>query len=243
MKETPLLMRGPLVLQTLAGLKSQTRRINGLEELNRYPGSLSGSGAACDLGYKGLCPSAYYIKDKAAYRKNPGAFHYFVGESDRSINIIPLKCPYGGIGDRLWVKENAYITPKRWADRASDCNARDADGDPRIVGYASSMDGESVRCAEDYKVKLSPSIFMPRWASRLTLEIVEVRVERVQDISEEDARAEGCDGNCPIGYIPAHQKAPCTYHFAQLWDSINATRGHGWEKNDWVWVVVFKLLP
>ena len=63
-------------------------------------------------------------------------------------------------------------------------------------------------------------LFMPRWASRITLEVTGIRVERVQDISEEDARAEGYDGNCPVGYIPAHAKGPCRYHYAQAWEIV-----------------------
>lgn len=82
---------------------------------------------------------------------------------------------------------------------------------------------------------------MHRWASRITLEITNVRVQRLQEISEEDAKAEGCDGNCPVGYIPAHQASPCVYQFAQLWDQIN---GYGsWKRNPWVWAIAFKRVP
>jgi hypothetical protein len=75
---------------------------------------------------------------------------------------------------------------------------------------------------------------MPRWASRLTLEVTGVRVERLQEISEADAIAEG---------IPAFKPSPSKIprlHYASLWDSLNAKRGFGWDKNPWVWVVEFK---
>jgi hypothetical protein len=90
-----------------------------------------------------------------------------------------------------------------------------------------------------------PSIFMPRWASRITLEITQVRVERLQDITEDDAKAEGVT----VGGTKWDQpniKTECGYQralrgaFCDLWDSLNAKRGFGWEKNPWVFVLDFK---
>lgn len=77
---------------------------------------------------------------------------------------------------------------------------------------------------------------MPRWASRITLELTGVRVERVREISEEDAKAEGI--TAPM--YP--RKGEPTYRLAYryLWDSLNAKRGFGWNKNPWVWVLEFK---
>ena len=94
-----------------------------------------------------------------------------------------------------------------------------------------------------------PSIHMPRWASRITLEITDVRVERVQDISEADAWAEGIevlDGQFADADICATAKkyglmfenANCIY--AHLWDTLYAARGLGWDVNPWVWVNTFK---
>ena len=87
--------------------------------------------------------------------------------------------------------------------------------------------------------ELRPSIFMPRWASRITLEITEVRVQRVQEIGDEDAQAEGC----AMGYdgpYSFHQGFNFRGGFMALWDSINAKRGFGWDANPWVWAISFK---
>lgn len=127
------------------------------------------------------------------------------------------KFPYGKIGDRLWVRETFAV--------CADCNIfYRADGKP------DPLDG----------VKWKPSIFMPRKASRLTLEIIGVRVERLKDISEKDANAEGFG----VGAIIKAERFECRYMsagqyaFACLWDAIN---GEGsWKQNPWVWVVEFK---
>lgn len=129
----------------------------------------------------------------------------------------PSLCPYGAPGDRLWVRETF-------------CHGLGG------VYYRAS---ESPFTRESPKWK--PSIHMPRWASRITLEITDVRVERVQDISEEDARAEGApmQGQATINGKPG-QAYFFDYRkgFAVLWDSIH---GDGaWKRNDWVWVISFK---
>jgi len=90
-----------------------------------------------------------------------------------------------------------------------------------------------------------PSIHMPRWASRLTLEVTGVRAERVQEISYDDARAEGINGGC--GSCGRPEPCGCPYPlpdpprvFRGLWNSINAARGYGWDVNPWVWCVSFR---
>jgi len=82
--------------------------------------------------------------------------------------------------------------------------------------------------------------FMPRWASRITLEITDVRVERVQEISEDDVLAEGCGLRPWYLNASGYPEGPRTAGFAELWDSINAKRGYPWEDNPWVWVVEFE---
>lgn len=122
-----------------------------------------------------------------------------------------FSCPYGQPGDRLWVRET-------W-------NKQMIDGAERVAYRADIPNGHSF-------LYWHPSIHMPRWASRITLELTGVRVERVQDITSEDARAEGVDAP---DVLPRSK-------FATLWDSINAKRGYGWETNCWVWVLEFKRL-
>jgi hypothetical protein len=82
---------------------------------------------------------------------------------------------------------------------------------------------------------------MPRWASRIQLEVTDVRVERVQDISEEDARAEGCEGFTDPN-LPGSAIGSCEDEFKDLWNSINEKRGFGWDVNPWVWVVEFRVI-
>jgi len=119
-----------------------------------------------------------------------------------------LRCPYGDPGDRLWVRET------RW----------------RGGGYAAT---DPPNLANEGKV---PSIFMPRWASRITLEITGVRAERIQDISMHDALSEGAE---PL-HSDFHDGSHCIGWFKRIWDSINAKRGFGWDANPWVWVIEFK---
>ena len=107
--------------------------------------------------------------------------------------------------------------------------------------YADAMDNES---------KWEPSIHMPRWASRINLEITEVRVERLQDISEEDARREGSDkvefgslSQLPSGLIVNGliMKRSYRYGFYKIWDSLYSKRGFGWDTNPWVWAIGFRM--
>ena len=118
------------------------------------------------------------------------------------------RCPYGHPGDRLWVRETHIITEE-----------------PRCpVVY--KADTEVTIPPEVWR----PSIHMPRWASRITLEITDVRVERLQDISVEDCQREGVESN-----------VSSLIEFHDLWDSINGKK-HPWVSNPWVWVVSFKRI-
>ena len=146
------------------------------------------------------------------------------------------RCPYGAAGNNLWCREASIIAPQRWNDDAG-ANCTDAEGVPRLVQYlATDPDTEAAR---GYGLRIRPSIFMPRWASRITLEVTGVRVERLQDCSEPDAVAEG------MLYVMAERGAPSPLAAFRIgWDEINGKRpGCSWEANPWVWVVSFRRLP
>ncbi|MEH8711715.1 hypothetical protein [Klebsiella quasipneumoniae] len=163
-------------------------------------------------------------------------------------------CPFGAVGDRIWVRE-AYRFPaslddvsptgvgemavatgyrKPWAPTFYEFTGTFSDGWKGFETPPKVSDAG----------KLRPSIHMPRWASRILLEITDVRVERLNAISEEDARAEGIiDGGClncgepePCGC--ANPEPDATDAFAYLWQSIYGQEN--WNANPWVWVIEFK---
>lgn len=139
-----------------------------------------------------------------------------------------LLCPYGKPGDRLWVRET-WRAEARYDHLAPSKIPRSSD-----IWYEAD---EALGMAYG---KLRPSIFMPRWASRISLEITGVRVERVNEISEEDARAEG------VGLegreVGMHGYGSYAESFAHLWDSLNKARGYGFDTGCWVWAISFRRI-
>jgi len=152
-------------------------------------------------------------------------------------SLEPVKhCPYGLPGDRLWARETWRA--EELESGLDGIRYRADDSFRAIQNSRASSDRwmDAARPGDPWR----PSIFMPRWASRISLEVTGVRVERVQKITEADAQCEGWDmSNLPEGHC-----YDCTHHardwFAELWDSINAKRGYGWILNPWVWVIEFK---
>lgn len=136
------------------------------------------------------------------------------------IKIKPHKCPYGKPGERLWVREAFAVHP-------SQCTTI----------YRADWAGSTALPDGDI-IKWKPSIHMPRRASRITLEITDIRVERLQDITPDDAQAEGVS--------PVYCCAPCAYPtltvrrpFYELWESIYGPES--WDQNPFVWVIEFKV--
>ncbi len=179
------------------------------------------------------------IKPQPNYQKRFGQ-----PESEVNADIAKRKCSYGKVGDRLWVRETFALNYQYDTDSISDweeCNSLDS-GDPRYRA-------DYIRKEKPgYIGRWRTNIHMPKWAARIWLEIIGVRVERVQDISEEDAEAEGVVPQ-EIKHlreiaetIPNSTYCPHKLTFSELWDSINDKRGFGWDENPWVWVIEFNKL-
>ena len=132
-------------------------------------------------------------------------------------------CPFGHPGGRLWLRETWRKAYPKTSDSEGVVYRADKD---RSLG----MDEYSDRH------RWKPSIFMPRWASRITLEIVSVRVERLKDISHRDALSEGVEYDVSIP-----EGSPLA-RYQNLWDSINGKK-YPWKSNPWVWVIEFKIVP
>ena len=149
-------------------------------------------------------------------------------------NDVP--CPYGQPGDRLWVREAWRLYNASEECACYDlclCHARH--GRPM---YRADWTGD----VSDHKWR--PSIHMPRWASRIVLEVKSVRVERLQEITEDECVAEGFDGShWWAGAARCDESAHLVINqFQETWDQLNADRGYGWDSNPWVWRVEFERI-
>ncbi len=135
-----------------------------------------------------------------------------------------VKLPRYAAGDILWVRETWFENEECLLYKASKYeNTKEYHGRNGWV-----------------QIKWRPSIFMPRKAARIFLRVTNVRVERLQDISEEDARAEGVNG-IPRSTV-LYPNDDYIYPFKQLWNSLNQKRGYGWDTNPWVWVIEFERI-
>ncbi|OVX10810.1 hypothetical protein [Klebsiella pneumoniae] len=133
-------------------------------------------------------------------------------------------CPFGAVGDRIWVRETfAALEPGSYEQ------VKPQEGHCQDLRYAAT-DRLAKSDADIRGYKWVPSIHMPRWASRILLEITDVRVERLRSMSQDDARAEGV--------IAASGPMESGLAFRELWDSIYGEES--WKANPWVWVIEFK---
>ncbi|AZE53435.1 Phage protein [Pseudomonas synxantha] len=210
MKERPILFKGPLVRAILSGQKTVTRRVIK---------QAAGSSLSVELLENGQALLSWLVGH------GPG---YEVGEQLKFVD-----CPYGVIGDRLWVRET-------WGLQVRDYGGGTGE---HIVYRATNPDAIYCKSAEgqEYPVKWKPSIHMPRHSSRILLEITDVRVEQLQDITPDQCIAEGVDAAMCRQFLEIapsrHTLKEAEIHgFSGLWNSV----GGDWNANPWVWVVEFK---
>lgn len=223
MIERPVLMAAPMVRATLRQVdpKTHTRRILKQQPSEHHWQVLPG----------------YELKVGDAMVCADGRVHVTFWHSipqnaawDKAGHAV---CPYGKPGDRLWVRE-AWRT----VAGADDIAPRD------LMNVESFTHYEADEAKPVGMGKLRPSMFMPRWASRILLEVVSVRVERLNNISQADAIAEGLqrtvDGYAWHVEDETHRASDPVESYASLWEAIN---GDGsWDASPWVWVVEFKRL-
>ena len=218
MRERPILFSAPMVRAILAGTKTQTRRVAPVESIDIR-----------DIGDGTISWAAKFsepVRSRVSGGRATGTYSGGRFTRDQAVSIIAADfCPYGQPGDRLWVRETFMDL------RGTGVEHRDSAGNRQRYAYAADTRPGSYgdECRKDYGLKWRPSIHMPRAAIRITLEVTAVRVERLQDISEADAMAEGCytDPACP-----AYDA------YRSLWESINGPGS--WDANPWVWVIEFK---
>jgi hypothetical protein len=212
MKERQILFSGPMVGAIRDGRKTQTRRP---------------------------------VKGVALEMLQPDNFtpeYVALPENDLS--------PYGYAGDHPWVKET-FFAYGRWETRYSAKKVRD---EWHFIDMTIECDRAYQYAADDPDVPLSnnrvgvlpgwwkrPAIFMPRAASRITLEVTGARVERLQEIDWEDSIAEGIRDPRRAAWRVDPVEG-CVAKYRELWDSLNAARGYGWHANPWVWVVEFRRI-
>ena len=223
MTDCPILFSSPMVRALLNGRKTQTRRVFKPRGFEFYTHPVSGD------RFNQYRPYRDGSWDESRISSS-GSMEPF-GWGEHLYAYLPF-----APGDRLWVRETL--------------RASSNDQGSRWYGYA--VDGTDVwPLAEWTKARDNiVSIHMPRWASRLTLLVTDVRVQRLQEISEEDAVAEGCFKGKATGRVfesvtamrlGGAEWSSARYWFADLWDSLNAERGHAWDTNPWVVAVTFTV--
>lgn len=244
MKERAIQFSGPMVKSILAGKKTMTRRVvKNSPCMDEYPDAKPT--AVITTGYK--LPVVEWSSSLLAGRGSCIApFH--------------STCTYGAVGGRLWVRED-WRTGKKLdgldasgiTNKAEDAGYKPDGGKPwgefKPCPLVYEADGLHLRWAdndfEDHNFgplgRLRSSLFMPRWASRITLEITCVRVERLQDINEADAKAEGTMTQLCGVHHSESMKFSHRNGFINLWSKING-KSHPWESNPWVWVIEFKRM-
>jgi hypothetical protein len=219
-KERPILFNGAMVRAILDGRTTVTRRLVKPQYIGED----------------------WSVRPAMAPRSAGHSHDWWLPTGEQPYTALP-NCPFGQPGDRLWVREN-------WMDlRGTGVEHRPTPDSPLqryAYGADSQLGSASDEARKDFGLKWRPSIHMPRTACRIMLEITDVRVERLQDITEDQARAEGAEPydvehatEDELVLLDAPLKEPGNPYrngFALLWNST----GGDWDANPWVWVIEFE---
>ncbi len=206
-KERPILFSAPMVRAILSGQKTVTRRVMKVQPvLNGHFWESYGAGWGTGITSVPVMPG----------------------------HSLSSNCPYGRIGDRLWVREAWHADAQVNAIAPRELSH----GEP--IQYPADGASRQTGCSMITPGKTRPSIHMPRWVSRILLEITAIRVERLQEISLAQVQREGCEVR-QFWLFGANQEEAQKIGasvFGGLWSSINGAES--WNANPWVWVVEFK---
>lgn len=244
-REHPILFSAPMINAILDGRKTQTRRVV----------TIPSKRIAKKYGDVLVYNVSYYAPPSGRSQQgwaDPGINYHTYDPKDMEMignHIDP--CPYGQPDDQLWVRET--WSSLECLDRAKPAQVSVGSpifyhADKKWVHHHEDRQIEHVHTPHEWAGKKRPSIFMPRWASRIDLLIKDTRVERLQDISVNDAIAEGIKSNdyawrnysVDLSSAQAFGMVPQD-SFKTLWDSINA-KTHPWQSNPWVWVIDFERI-
>lgn len=241
MTDRPILMSGSMVAATMREIKSPG---TGKGETRRCvtKGTTTMDGAAwCNF----VAPSAFKLDKAFVDTSFPDSPILKMPWDNLGDDLVARLRPRIEVGDRLWVRENV-----RFGQVFDDRKPTDLPNG-EIVARQYEADGARKFWKYDHlpQGKIRPSIHMPRWASRITLEVTDVQFERVQDITEGGAQREGV-AECPM--FSTTEAPEYSIHgetnvypwrvgaFTELWDDLNEARGFGWDANPWVVVISFK---
>ncbi len=210
MSEKPIIFQGEMVRAILDGRKTVTRRLNDLEAVNENPD---------------LPPDSFTY-----YGLQDGLFAEFRPLRGLKFSI---KCPYGRVGDELWVRENVFDKGHWHLPEGKEKKEFLSQG---VFTYMATDQ------RPDYSYRTRPSIHMPRIASRIQLRVTELRVERLQQINDDQAKAEGAEPSHFCRNTGHYYPASPSYAdgFAELWKRINGKES--WNLNPWLWVIGFERL-
>lgn len=224
-----IMFKAEMTLANLGGRKTRTSRTRGLDKINENPDEWELVSTFEDVG------------------EYPEFNHKFAAQFHnlKTDELVKIRCPFGWLGSELYGKETYCIVDSQ-------------------VAYKASTDEDGERCRKELGYKWSSPMMMPETASRYHIILSKIIAQRIQDISGEDIVKEGIeifgweyaeseddsgDKFLYWDYSQLHKDPPkwassceCAHDiFSSLWDSINLKSGHGWEKNEWVWGLYYKV--
>lgn len=227
MKEKPVIFNGEMVRAILAGRKTQTRRVMKVQPPE-------GWGPLNSFGVEDPNARTYTkaVVDRHGYMQaGPQVF----GVADETWGAVS---PFGQPGDSLWVRESCWVYGG-WQPESEYYRKRFYPMGKKVA-YQATDEKPTNGLTLHREWRGTPSIHMPRWASRIQLEITSVRVERLNDINEQDSLAEGMDDGTSPAAIAAGWFEKPRRAFRRLWERIYGQES--WDSNPWVWVVEFKRI-